>query len=145
MWWMWLERGYLGLMGSIFLVSGVFSFFDPHAMGAALGIAPIDSSGETEIRATYGGLVVGSGLMLLCGLVSRPMAVGGLVATLFGGGGLVFTRIVMETFLGDPGFALNQAIVVMFELTLIALAFVLLRRALRNSAPARAPQQGGAT
>ena len=142
---MWLERGYLGLMGSVFLVAGVSFFFDPHAMGAALGIAPLDASGETEIRATYGGLVVGSGLLLLSGLTSRALAVAALAATLFGGGGLVFTRIVMETFVGDAGFSLNQAVVVTFELTLISLAFVLLRRALRNSARGRARQRGGAT
>ena len=139
MWWLWLERGFLGLMGSVFLVSGVFFFFDPHAMAASLGIAPLDASGETEIRATYGGLVVGSGLMLLAGLVSRPMAVAALTATLFGGGGLVLTRIVIETFFGEPGFSVNQGIVTLFELALVGLAFVLLRRALvdQGRTPAR--------
>ena len=62
------QRIYLGVFGVIFLASGIFTFFDPHAMGHALGIAPVDISGETEIRAMYGGLVVGSGLLLISGL-----------------------------------------------------------------------------
>ena len=53
------QRIYLGIVGGIFIVSGLFAFIDPHAMGEWLGIAAIDVTGETEIRATYGGLVLG--------------------------------------------------------------------------------------
>ena len=116
----------------VFLVSGIFTFFNPEAMGEALGIAPVNVSGETEIRATYGGLVVGAGLLLLCGLRSRVLAIAALAGTLFGGGGLVFTRLVIEIFFGESGFAINQAIVIVFELAMIALAWVLLRRAMRD-------------
>ena len=126
------QRIYLGVFGTIFLVSGIFTFFDPEAMGAALGIAPVNVSGETQIRATYGGLVVGSGLLLLCGLRSRVLAVGALAGTLFGGGGLVLTRIVIEIFFGESGLAINQAIVIVFEIIMIALTWILLRRAIRD-------------
>ena len=70
-----IERIFLAIIGIIFMASGIFTFFDPHTMGQALGIAPMNASGETEIRATYGGLVVGSGLLVLAGLFSRLMAV----------------------------------------------------------------------
>ena len=63
-----IERIFLAVIGIIFIASGIFTFFDPHTMGQALGIAPMNASGETEIRATYGGLV-------LAGLFSRLMAV----------------------------------------------------------------------
>ena len=53
-----IERVFLTIIGIIFMASGIFTFFDPHTMGEALGIMPINASGETEIRATYGGLVV---------------------------------------------------------------------------------------
>ena len=46
------QRIYLGVVSTIFLVSGIFTFFNPQAMGEALGIAPVNISGETEIRAT---------------------------------------------------------------------------------------------
>ena len=82
------QRIYLGVFGVIFLASGIFTFFDPHAMGHALGIAPVDISGETEIRAMYGGLVVGSGLLLISGLFWRELAIAALAGTVFGGGGL---------------------------------------------------------
>lgn len=126
------QRIYLGVFGVIFLASGIYTFFDPHAMGEALGIAPIDFSGETEIRATYGGLVGGSGLLLIGGLFSRELAIAALAGTVFGGGGLVFTRLILEIFSGEPGFAVNQGILIVFELTMISLAYVLLRRAIRD-------------
>ena len=126
------QRIYLGVVGLIFIGSGIFTFFDPHAMGEALGIAPVDISGETEIRATYGGLVVGCGLLLIGGLYSKELAIAALAGTVFGGGGLVFTRLIIEIFFGAPGFAINQGIVIVFELTMIGLAYVLLQRAIRD-------------
>ena len=78
-----IERIFLAVIGIIFMASGIFTFFDPHTMGQALGIAPMNASGETEIRATYGGLVVGSGLLVLAGLFSRLMAVAALAGTFF--------------------------------------------------------------
>ena len=127
-------RIFLGIAGTVFLVSGTFTFFDPHAMGAALGIAPIDGSGVTEIRATYGGLVVGCGLLALWGVFSERMAIAALAGILLGGGGLVFTRIAMELFFGEPGVSLNQGIVIVFELALIGFAAYQLRRLLHRQA-----------
>ena len=126
------QRIFFGVFGVIFLASGIFAFFDPYALGDALGIAPVDSSGETEIRATYGGLVVGAGLLLVGGLFSRELAIAALAGTVFGGGGLVFTRLIVEIFSGDPGLAVNQGIIIVFELAMISFAYLLLRRAVRG-------------
>ena len=125
-----VERVFLAVIGVVFLVSGIFTFFDPQTMGEALGIAPLNASGETEIRATYGGLVVGSGLLVLAGLLNRLMAVAALAATFFGAGGLMSTRIVIQA---TEGFTFNQGIVAVFELTMVVVAFLLLRAAMRRA------------
>ncbi len=131
-----IERVFLAIIGTIFLVSGIFTFFDPHTMGEALGIMPINASGETEIRSTYGGLVVGSGLLVLAGLFSRLMAVAALAGTVFGAGGLMSTRIVIQAM---EGFTINQGIVAVFELGMVVIAFLLLKAAMRRAKSTKAP------
>lgn len=128
-----VERVFLAVIGVVFMVSGIFTFFEPQMMGEALGIAPLNASGETEIRATYGGLVVGSGLLVLSGLFNRLLAVAALAGTFFGAGGLMSTRIIIQ---GIQGFTVNQAIVATFELTMVVVALLLLRAAMqRTKAP----------
>ena len=124
-----VERVFLAVIGSVFIVSGIFTFFDPHAMGEALGIAPLNASGETEILATYGGLVVGSGLLLVAGLFHELMAVSALAGVLFGAGGLVSTRIAIQA---TEGFTINQTIVAVFELSIVVVALLLLKRRMRR-------------
>ena len=125
-----LTRVFLGVIGVIFLASGIFTFFAPRAMGEALGIAPLNASGETEILATYGGLVVGSGLLVLSGLFNRLMTVAALAGTFFGAGGLMSTRIIIQA---TQGFTLNQGVVALFELAMVVIAFLLLRSAMRRA------------
>ena len=125
-----IERVFLAVIGAIFMASGIFTFFDPQTMGEALGIMPMNASGETEIRATYGGLVVGSGLLVLAGLFSRLMAVAALAGTFFGAGGLMATRIVIQAV---EGFTINQGIVAVFELSMVVVAFLLLKAAMRRA------------
>lgn len=126
-----ITRVFLATIGLIFLASGIFTFFDPHAMGEALGIAPLNASGETEIRATYGGLVIGSGVLVLSGLFNRILTVAALAGTFLGAGGLVSTRIVIQAM---DGFTVNQGIVAVFELTMVVIAFLLLKAAMRRVA-----------
>ncbi len=52
------QRIYLGIVAGLFIASGLFAFIDPHAMGAWLGIAPIDVTGETGIAANQGITIV---------------------------------------------------------------------------------------
>ena len=125
------QRIYLGVVGGIFIASGLFAFIDPTALGHWLGIGPVDLSGETEIRATYGGLVVGIGLLLLFGLWSRKLAFAALAVMVFGVGGLVLTRLFVEVFSGGPGISANQGAAIAFELIAVAIAFFFLRRELR--------------
>ena len=127
------QRIYLGVMGLLYLASAAFAFLDPQGIGAWLGIASLEASGHTEIRATYGGLMLGTGLLLAAGVWSRNLALAGLLGTVFGVGCLALTRLVAEAFFGEPGIDPNQAIVTVFELAAAALAAFFARRALREN------------
>ncbi len=126
------QKIYLAVVGGIFVASAVFAFIDPHSLGAAMGIAPADASGVTEIRATYGGLVAGIGLLLISGVWSRRLAFAGLACTVFGVGALALTRLLVEVFAGAPGIPANQGLATVFELIVLALGVFFLRRALRE-------------
>lgn len=126
------QKIYLGVVGGIFVASGLFAVIDPHTVGQAMGIAPVDASGVTEIRATYGGLVAGIGLLLICGVRSRRLAFAGLACTVFGVGALALTRLLVEVFAGAPGIPANQGLATVFELIVLALGVLFLRRTLRE-------------
>lgn len=126
------QRIYLAVAGVLFAASGLFALIDPAGLGEWLGIGPVNPSGETEIRATYGGLVFGIGVLLLCGLRSARLAFSGLAVMVFGVGGLVLIRFLGEAFSGDPGIAANQGIVIIFESIAVAGAILFLRRELRE-------------
>ena len=66
---------------------------------------------------------------MCAGLVHRIMAVAALAVVLFGAGGLMSTRIVIQA---SQGFTLNQVIVAVFELSMVVIAFVLFRASLRR-------------
>ena len=127
------QRIYLGVTGALFVASALFAFLDPHGLGAWLGIAAAGASGVTEIRATYGGLVLGIGLLLAAGAWSRNLALAGLLSMVFGVGGLALTRLVAEVFFGGPGVDRNQGIVIVFELAAVAVGAFFARRALREN------------
>lgn len=127
------QRIYLGAMGLLYFASAAFAFLDPQGVGAWLGIASLEASGHTEIRATYGGLVLGTGLLLAAGVWSRNLALAGLLFTVFGVGCLALTRLVAEVFFGDPGIDPNQGFLIVIELAAVALAAFFARRALREN------------
>ena len=126
------QKIYLAVVGGIFVASAVFALIDPHTLGAAMGIAAADPSGVTEIRATYGGLVAGIGLLMISGVWSRRLAFAGLACAVFGVGALALTRLLAEVFAGGPGIALNQGLATAFELVVLALGILFLRRTLRE-------------
>ncbi len=127
-----MQRIYLAVVGGIFAASGLWACIDPLATVEFLGITAVDLSGETEIRATYGGLVLGIGLLMLCGARWRRLALAGLACVVFGVGALVATRLVVEVFFGGAGIAWNQGIIIVFELIVVLPALFLFPRALRE-------------
>ena len=126
------QKIYLAVVGGIFVASALFAYIDPFTLGEAMGIAPADPSGVTEIRATYGGLVAGIGLLLISGVWSRRLAFAGLACTVFGVGALALTRLISEVFAGGPGISTNQGLAIAFELIVVALGVFFLRRAARE-------------
>ena len=126
------QKIYLAVVGGIFLASALYAYLDPHGLGQVMGIAPLDPSGVTEIRATYGGLVAGIGLLLISGLWSKRLAFAGLACTVFGVGALMLTRLLAEVLAGGPGISANQGLAIVFELLVVAFGGVLLRRAIRQ-------------
>ncbi len=127
------QRIYLGMMAALYFASALYAYLDPAALGEWLGIASLTDSGHTEIRATYGGLVLGSGLVLAAGVWSKNFALAGLLSTVLGMGCLVLTRLAAEVFSGAPGINANQGIVIVFEGIAAALAVLFARRALREN------------
>ena len=125
------QKIYLAVVGGIFLASALYAYLDPHGLGQVMGIAPLDPSGVTEIRATYGGLVAGIGLLLISGLWSKRLAFAGLACTVFGVGALMLTRLLAEVLAGPESHGPGLAIVL--KLLVVALAG-LLRRAIRSGA-----------
>lgn len=126
------QRIYLAVVGGIFAASGLWACIDPLATAEFLGITAVNLSGETEIRATYGGLVLGIGLLMLCGARWRRLALAGLACVVFGVGALVATRLMVEVFFGGAGIAPNQGIIIVFELIVVLPALLLFPRALRE-------------
>ncbi len=68
-----LESEILALIGGGILVAlGLLGLFRPQTAAKLVGITPIGALGISEVRATYGGLFVGMGLV--CLLTQAPAA-----------------------------------------------------------------------
>ncbi len=126
------QRIYLGVMAAVYFACALYAYLDPVALGEWLGIAPLAASSHTEIRATYGGLILGTGLVLAAGVWSRNFALAGLLSTIFGVGCLALTRLLAEVFSGGPNIDANQGILILFEFAAVAVAAFFAVRALRE-------------
>ena len=69
---------------------------------------------------------------MISGVWSRRLAFAGLACAVFGVGALALTRLLAEVFAGGPGIALNQGLATVFELVVLALGILFLRRTLRE-------------
>ncbi len=127
------QQIYLAVFGVVFVVSGVVALINPDGTARALGIAAIDITGQSEIRATYGGLILGWGLLLFAGLRSSTLAVAALACTLFCGGGLVIARFATAASFGAPGFTGSVASFILLELVMVVVAYIFFRRATRDA------------
>ena len=87
-----LGSAWLGLNGVVFLGYGVVCLFTPSMPADYAGIALSTSSGETEIRAMYGGLQAALGAFLIFCAVSTSRQAEGLRTMAFLMGGLALGR-----------------------------------------------------
>ncbi len=86
-------RVFLILSALLWLPYGVYCFFDPTMLNVAAGISFAGPTGSTEIRAMYGGLQIGIGILCALGALRaewRQTAVRTLLVLV---GGLFLTRI----------------------------------------------------
>ncbi|MCY4198258.1 MAG: DUF4345 family protein [Gammaproteobacteria bacterium] len=126
------ERLYLAIMGLALAATGLFALVSPDTMAASLGIAALGVVGDIEIRAVYGGLTLGWGLLLLLGLRVRVLALSGLAFTAIGGGCLLLTRFITALTFGASGFSGVVTTLILIEVGMVGLAYVLLRHAIRT-------------
>ena len=122
-------RIFLGLSALVWLPYGIYCFLVPTSLAAAAGVAFSSATGSTELRAMYGGLQAGIGLLAGLGVVRDSLRQPALVALAFLTGGLVSTRLLGAAL--DGGFSSYTKSAVVFELTSVLVATVL---ALRNPA-----------
>ena len=127
-----VRRIYLAIMGTVMFGAGVAALIDNQGMTASLGVAAFGVPGEIELRAVYGGLMIGWGVMLLAGLRFPLLAISSLAFTVIGGGCLLLTRFVTALTFGPAGFGGVMTSLILFEVVMVAIAYALLRQALHT-------------
>jgi hypothetical protein len=119
-------RVFLGLSALVWLPYGIYCFLVPHSLADAAGVVSSSPTGSTELRAMYGGLQVGIGLLAGIGVVRASLRRPALVALAFLTGGLVTTRLFGAAL--DGGVSSYTATAVAFELTSVVFASALVLR-----------------
>ena len=128
-----VQRLYLAIMGLLLAGSGLFALISPHVIATSLGIAALGVVGEIEIRAVYGGLTLGWGILLLLGVWFRVLATSALAFTVIGGGCLLLSRFMSALAFGSSGFGGVVTSLILVEVVMVAFAYVLLRQAIRTA------------
>ena len=120
-------RLFLALEALVWLPYGVFCFFQPGALAESAGVVASSATASVEIRAMYGGLQTGIGVLVALSLFRPALRRPALVLLVFLCGGLGLSRVlgaVLDAEMsGYTGFAL------VFELASLGVAGWLLRRA----------------
>lgn len=84
---------YLMLSVLLWLPYGIFCVFQPGYLGEIAGVVASTPTGTTEIRAMYGGLQAGIGIMCVFALLRPSFAQPALVALCCLAGGLFLARL----------------------------------------------------
>lgn len=119
-----LSRGFLLLCGLAFLLIGAHTFADPLAAMAPVELNVGTVSALNELRANYGGLQIGMGLLLLAGLWRTALTGPALLAQALLVGGLAVGRLVSLALDGQPndlvlGLLALESVVALVSLTLL--------------------------
>jgi len=120
-------RIFLALSGLVWFPYGVYLFFAPGYLADAAGIVSTTATGNIELRAMYGGLQAGIGLLALAGALRPAWLRPVLFAGCFLFGGLALTRLLAA--LGTGELSSYTAFGLCFEWTSTLLALWLLRTA----------------
>jgi Domain of unknown function (DUF4345) len=87
-------RVFLAVSTAVWLPYGLFCLFQPDFLGEAAGVGALTPTGRTELRAMYGGLQAGLGLLTLRGCQRRGAAATALTTLAVVCGGLFSARLV---------------------------------------------------
>jgi hypothetical protein len=66
-------RMVLGLLGVMWAGYGAWCFADPALLRDAAGVASLNATGSVDLRATYGGLQIAVGVLLVAGALRAAM------------------------------------------------------------------------
>ncbi|GAB1258863.1 hypothetical protein NBRC116494_33650 [Aurantivibrio plasticivorans] len=114
---------FLVLQAVLFIGCGLAGLFNPVGVMTSMGIALDNPVSITEIRATYGGFLLGAGCYILYAAFSRLHQA--LVAVIFLLAGAGVTRFVGVVF--DGGQAFMQWLLLIIEWVSVAIAIILYR------------------
>jgi hypothetical protein len=87
-----IARLFLALSALVWLPYGLYCLAQPGSLAEAAGVAASTPTGTTELRAMYGGLQAGLGLLALLGALQPGLRRPALLALAFLGAGLFLTR-----------------------------------------------------
>ena len=119
-------RAYLYFVGAMGLVFGFWYLIAPTALTDPTGFGGLGPNALTDVRATYGGFQIGSGLFLLWSAAAPARVRIALVLQALTIGAIGSCRLVGFAIDGSPnGFLLSA---VLTEITFTALAVIALRR-----------------
>lgn len=118
-------RVFLGVLGSLWLAYGLWCFLQPQSLAGIAGVGALSATGTVDLRATYGGMQLAVGALMLGGafhaaLTRSMLLVYGVVCASIGSTRLVAALLVAEW----SGYTL---IGVGFELGCVAIVLLLLR------------------
>jgi hypothetical protein len=124
-----LARAITALNGAIFGLTGVAFLVDPVGMAAAVSLTAGTPVSVNEIRAFYGGLEVGLGVLLLSAAVRRIWLAPVLALQVAVLGGIVMARLLGFAAEGLPGQPIYTLLAIELAMGLSAgIAYALLRR-----------------
>lgn len=89
-----MARALVAMTALIYAGIGTWTLLDPFGALDRVGVAAVDSRGEVELRAMYGGLELGMALFLLWCLASPERVRAGLMASTLTVGGLGLVRAI---------------------------------------------------
>ena len=95
-------RGFLGLNALVFVALGINGLFNPHGHMAPMDFVLTSASSLAEVRANYGGMHVGMGLLFLLGALKPEWSRAALLAMALFIGGLAVGRSFSLLVDGQP-------------------------------------------
>ncbi|MDI1302622.1 MAG: DUF4345 domain-containing protein [bacterium] len=127
-------RLFLLLCGVAFALIGLNTFLNPLGAMAPVGLNINTVSALNELRATYGGMQVGIGLLLLSGFHVPALTRPALLAQLLIVGGLALGRVVSITIDGMPDTFVQGLLVLESIVAVLSLLFFLRQSPLKEFA-----------